>query len=129
MEIKVTTILNRYAFYIGIFAIIVCIVTWWMDLSEMVIQCPYCRVQRTMIGFLGILAILPRHRNGILRYLSYLFAFFGANISGDQMFLSIKTGNFPTMNAWLAMGAFILIGVLTIITHYRYLKCNKVTGH
>lgn len=122
MEIKITDFINRFGFYIGVFAIMACLITWWMDLSGLVFPCPYCRVQRTMIGLLGFLAILPKHRNGLLRYLSYLLAFFGADISVDQMFLSIKSGAFPTTNAMLAMSAFILMGILTIITHYRFSK-------
>ncbi len=125
MEIKVTRILNENAAFIGIFAIATCVVTWGMDLSEMVIQCPYCRVQRTMIGFLGVLAILPKHRNGILRYLAYLLAFSGADISVDQIFLSIKSGNFPTINATLAMSALVFIGMLAIINHYRFIQISK----
>lgn len=122
MSIKLTKLLNQNGFAIGVFSIIICLVTWGLDLSEIVIQCPYCRVQRTMIGILGIMAILPKHRNGLLRYGAYFLAFFGADISVDQMFISIKSGYFPTVNALLAMSAFVIIGILTIINHYRYLK-------
>lgn len=120
MTIKITEQLNQYGVAIGLFAIVCCLVTWGLDLSEMVIQCPYCRVQRTMIGVLGVMAILPKHRNGLLRYAAYSLTFFGADISVDQMFLSIKSGDFPTVNALLAMSAFTILGVLCIVNHHRY---------
>ncbi len=113
-------ILKRYNTLIAFFAIATCLFTWGLDLSTLVEHCPYCRVQRTAIGVLGIIALLPKHKNALLRYSCYLIAFFAADISGDQIFLSIKAGIFPTLDAFLAICAFVFIGILTLMNHRRY---------
>jgi disulfide bond formation protein DsbB len=120
----VSKLLMKYRIAIILIAIIACIFTWYLDLAGLVFKCPYCRVQRTIIGLLAIIGLLPDHKNSLLRYICYLLAFFGADVSGDQIFLSIKVGMFPTINSILASCAFVLIGALTVITHYRFSENN-----
>lgn len=119
-------ILRKYHTALAWLAVLACLFTWYLDLANHVHACPYCRVERTIIGILGVIALLPKHQSVVLCYMCYLLAFFGADIAGDQVFLSIKAGTFPTLNAMFASLGFIFIGVLTVINHYRYAsKHNK----
>ena len=119
---KITRFLKRYHTHIAWLAIASSLLTWGLDFTHVVFQCPYCRVQRTVIGLLGLIALLPQHKNTVLRYSCYLIAFLGADISGDQIFLHVKHGTYLSFSLVLAVGAFVLIGVLTVINHYRFLK-------
>ena len=44
---------------IGFIAIVICLGAWALEWAGAVYICPYCRVQRTVIGILGLLLILP----------------------------------------------------------------------
>jgi hypothetical protein len=105
-------ILKKCRILLAILAIVACLVTWYLDIADIVIHCPYCRVQRTMIGALGVLLLLPSFFPTAQRIIALVLGFFGADISGDQMFLSIKAGTFPTTNFWIALCALILIILL-----------------
>lgn len=97
---------------LAILGILISAFTWYLDLSGLVNQCAYCRVQRTMIGVAAIVMLLPMHSyfTAILqRFLGVSFVFIGASIAVDQMFLAIREGTFPTYNSWLAIGAFVFL--------------------
>lgn len=114
---KLSDLLNQYRLVLALFAILACVGTWYIDLAGHVLACPYCQVQRTMIGLLGIVLLIPRQKSLILRLISYGFAIFGLDIAGDQMFISIKNATFPTINFGLSLGAFMLIGILVYSIH------------
>lgn len=76
---------------IGFIAIVICIGTWVMDLTGAVYLCPYCRTQRTIIGILGLILILPISRHWISRYCSVVIGFFGANVAATQHFFRYKS--------------------------------------
>jgi hypothetical protein len=100
---------------LGVLAILVCIVTWWIDLSGMVHECVYCRTQRTAIGLVGFIMLLPDPRRWWLRYPALCIGFLGAHVASAQLFLVIRNLNAgePSnpVNMILAAGALaILIG-------------------
>jgi len=122
MEKKLSDLLIQYRLVLALLAVAACIVTWYIDLAGYVLACPYCQVQRTMIGLLGIILLISRQKSLLLKLVSYGFAIFGLDIAGDQMFLSIKNATFPTINFGLSLGAFILIGILTYTIHIWHRK-------
>ena len=73
--------LLRYRIVLGILALIVCAATWALDLTELVYECPFCRAQRTVIGLLGLIILLPWYRHWLSRYLAAIFAVFGESLS------------------------------------------------
>jgi len=100
---------------LGALAILVCAVTWWIDLAGWVYECVYCRTQRTAIGLVGILMVLPDPRRWWIRYGAAAICFLGASIAVDQLFLVIRNINagkpFGLLNLILASGAlFTLVG-------------------
>ena len=100
---------------LGVFAILVSLVTWAIDLSGWVYACPYCRVQRTAIGVVGILMALPDPRIWWIRYGAAAVCFLGAHVAAAQIFLVFRnmTSGQPSnpLNLVLATGAlFILAG-------------------
>lgn len=97
---------------LAIIGVFIAAFTWYLDLSDLVNPCAYCRVQRTIIGIAAIVMLLPMrsYLTAILqRFLGVLLVFFGASISVAQMFLAIHDGTFPTYSSWLAMGAFVFL--------------------
>ena len=107
--------LSRNLRLLGALAVLVCIVTWWIDLSGLVHECVYCRTQRTAIGLVGLIMLLPDPRRWWLRYPALCIGFLGAHVAAAQLFLVIRNLNAgdPSnpMNMILAAGALgILIG-------------------
>lgn len=108
-------LLTRNLRWLGLFAIFLCVSTWALDLAELVHPCVYCRTQRTAIGLVGVIMMLPDPRLWWARYLAVVLCFFGANISVAQLFLIVKSVNagepFGGLNLFMASGAlFTLIG-------------------
>ena len=100
---------------LGVIAILVCIVTWAIDLGGWVYACPYCRVQRSAIGLVGILMLMPDPRIWWIRYGAAAVCFLGAHVAAAQIFLVFRnlTSGQPSnpVNLILASGAlFILVG-------------------
>ena len=100
---------------LGVLAILVAIVTWYLDLAGLVWECPYCRVQRSAIGIVGVLMLLPNPRAWWVRYGGVTICFLGAHVASAQIFLVFRnvTSGQPS-NPWnliLATGAlFCLVG-------------------
>ena len=105
---------------LGYLAIVISLVTWWIDLAGLVNECVYCRTQRTAIGLVGLLMILPDPRKWWIRYVAAAICFLGASVAADQLFLIIRAVNaakaFSWLNLVLATGAlFMLIGQAFLI--------------
>lgn len=62
---------------VAIAAIVICALAWASELAGMVYICPYCRVQRTVIGLLGIILLLPFARHWIAKYIALVLDFLG----------------------------------------------------
>lgn len=62
-----------------------------MDLTGVVYLCPYCRVQRTVIGILGTLLVLPISGHWIIRYCFAVIGFFWASVAASQHFFRYKS--------------------------------------
>lgn len=100
---------------LGVLAILISGITWVIDLAGWVHECPYCRVQRTAIGVVGILMLLPDPRAWWVRYGAAAICFLGAHVAAAQIFLVFRnlTSGQPSnpVNLVLATGAlFILVG-------------------
>ncbi|MCK0097955.1 hypothetical protein MWU38_01045 [Qipengyuania sp. S6317L1] len=118
-------ILLRYRLWVGLLAILICAATWTVDLLDLVYNCPYCRAQRTVIGLLGLLLLMPNLRFWLVRYLSAVFAVFGLGVATTQHFggyARMNKGEFEWgemwfINPWLLSGAaiFIITGLVLLI--------------
>ncbi|CCQ12597.1 hypothetical protein PALB_35360 [Pseudoalteromonas luteoviolacea B = ATCC 29581] len=123
---------TKHARWIGLFAIIACIAAWAVELSGLVYVCPYCRVQRTVIGFLGVILVTPLAWHWIAKYVALVVGFFGLSVAADQHFMGwkkISAGTFE-FNQNLAADPFILSGLaLTFITAlvFLILQSKQVT--
>ncbi|WP_077148193.1 hypothetical protein [Sphingopyxis sp. KK2] len=125
----VPDLLLRHRRAVGVAAIVLALLTWTVDLTGLVYQCPYCRVQRTMIGVLGMLLMLPNPAHWLVRYLSAIFALFGLAVASAQHFRGwqrIMGGEFEWgeqwyVNAWMLSGfaIFILTALLLLIWRWR----------
>lgn len=117
-------LLLRYRVWVGLLAIVVCGVTWAVDLTGVVYECPYCRVQRSVIGILGLLLLVPWYSHWLNRYLAAVFAVFGLQVAGAQHFMGwakISGGKFEWgdvwfINPWLLSGcALFIISALVLL--------------
>ncbi len=107
--------LNRNLRLLGVVAILVCLSTWAIDLGGLVHECVYCRTERTAIGLVGVLMLLPDPRQWWVRWPGAVFCFFGAHVAVAQLFLIVKSINsgdaFGKLNLFMASGAlFTLCG-------------------
>lgn len=129
-------ILLRHRRWVGLAAILLAAATWTIDLTGLVYACPYCRVQRTVIGLLGLLLLLPNPGHWLIRYLSAVFAVFGLSVGATQHFRGwsrIMAGEFTWgeqwyVNAWVLSGAalFIITGLTLLI--WRWRRAEGATG-
>lgn len=110
---------------IGLICIAICAATWAVDLLGMVYPCPYCRVERSVIGVLGLFMLFRNHHNWIMLYVASVIGFMGANTAAAQNFLrwiKISGGEFKISDPFyfdnfLLSGAalFIIIGQLWLM--------------
>ncbi|EKE17579.1 MAG: hypothetical protein ACD_10C00383G0002 [uncultured bacterium] len=97
--------------------LLISLATWGMDALSIVAPCSYCRVQRTVIGLLGLVLLLPYARCIWLRYGGNVVALFGAVVAAMQHFngwndLSKGAFNFSTP---LYADSFVLSGFALVI--------------
>lgn len=93
---------------VGIVTLLISISTWVLDLSNLVEACIYCRNERTIIGLLAIILLLPKHRF-ISTYLAVTLGFYGAYVAADQIFNNM-------LDAKIGIFFILAIGALFIIT-------------
>jgi disulfide bond formation protein DsbB len=114
---------------IGIATLLIAIATWVMDINGWVYPCPYCRTQRTAIGLLGIVLLLPFLHHWAVRWFSAVVASLGIVVAAMQNFNHIKNifaGTFSLGEGWylhpfLLSGAalFILTGQFMLIVESK----------
>lgn len=98
--------------WIGLFAIALCIIAWALEISGNVYICPYCRVQRTVIGILGGVLLLPFAYHWIVKYISLVIGIFGIVVACNQHFMGwkkISSGKFQ-FNDNIFIDPFLLSG-------------------
>ena len=112
-------LLLRHRGIVGSVAIAIAIITWAVDLAGLVYECPFCRTQRTVIGLLGVLLMLPNPAHWLARYLSAVFAVFGLSVASTQHFrgwANIMSGEFTWGERWYIhpwMLSGFAIGIIT----------------
>ncbi len=100
---------------LGLIAIFISAFTWGLELAHFVPACPYCQTQRTMMGLLGILMVLPNYRY-ISLYLAVVFGVYGIHVSCMQIFNNFKTQTFMNEFFPLASAAlFIMVGQVLML--------------
>lgn len=129
MRATLPDLLLRYRVIVALLAIVVCGVTWAVDLAGVVYVCPYCRAQRTVIGILGLLLLMPWYAHWLNRYIAAVVAVFGLQVAGAQHFMGwarISGGEFEWgevwfINPWLLSGCalFIIIALVLLIWRDR----------
>jgi disulfide bond formation protein DsbB len=100
---------------IALMAIAISIIAWGMDLAAMVYECPYCRVERSVIGILGLILILPLSFHWIGKYAALVIGFFGAVVGANQHFMGWKKISAGEFHLKLPVDPFILSGLAVII--------------
>ncbi|WP_422133256.1 disulfide bond formation protein B [Endozoicomonas sp. ALD040] len=109
-----TLVMSRYIRPLGWIAIAICAVTWWMDLTEIVKTCPFCRTERTAIGLLGVLMVLPHYRY-ISIFLTCLFSVVGLVTASQHLFLMIKSWHFSLNTPLVIIALCLLCGELLLL--------------
>ena len=113
--------LHHHLRWIALAAIAISVLTWAVDLAGLVYACPYCRSQRTVIGLLGALLLLPLPALGhwAVRWLATVLAVFGAQVASRQHFggwSKLSAGEFALAQKWW-IDPFLLSGIaLFLIT-------------
>ncbi|WDD97572.1 hypothetical protein [Thalassomonas actiniarum] len=82
---------------LGAFFLVVSLLAWISDWTGLVYVCPYCRLQRTVIGILGFLMMFRGLHNIITIFIASVLGFMGAHVAAAQNFmgwLKINKGTF-----------------------------------
>lgn len=121
--------LHRRVRLIAAAAILLSAVTWAVDLAGLVYVCPFCRAQRTVIGLLGLLMLLPDLRHWLVRWLAAVLAVFGLVVAVTQHFSHwrrINAGEFAfrepiVVDPFLLSGAaiFIITGLVLLVFSWK----------
>ncbi|MEM7730087.1 MAG: hypothetical protein AAF311_12560 [Pseudomonadota bacterium] len=109
--------LLKYRRWIGAAAILLCIWAWSVDLLGWTYVCPFCRVQRTVIGLLGLLMLFPVYGHWFARYVSAILGAFGIVVASTQHFggwRRLSAGEFK-LQAPIYYDSFLLSGVALCI--------------
>lgn len=129
MDDKLLSWLYANRMIVGGVAVLNSVVTWSVELMGLVYVCPFCRTQRTVIGLLGILILLPSMTHWISKYFAAVFAALGLVVAVTQHFrgwVRIMNGEFEWgenwyVNSWMLSGfaLFIITGLLLYIWTHR----------
>lgn len=114
-------------------AVLVSLLAWAVEWSGMAYVCPYCRVQRTVIGVLGLLTLFARPGSLIVPWLSYTaggFAFVVAAMQHFNGWKRISAGDFTFneqwyIDPWLLSGCAMLILVAQLMLVQVALKTPR----
>lgn len=105
--------LNGHLKILGVLSILICIGTWAIDLAEWVQPCAFCRTQRTAIGIVGILMLLPNPRAWWVRWPAACLCYFGAHVGSQQLFMILYAIDehkpWGKVNFVMASGALIIL--------------------
>ena len=114
-------------FWLGFFALVASVIAWTAEFTGIVYVCPYCQVQRTIIGLLGVVLMTPLSRIGISQFFSTVIGFFGAVVAANQQFLAwkkISDGTFSFKDN-LVIDPFILSGLAMTFILFQLLVLNN----
>ncbi len=90
---------------------------WTMEWTGIVEPCIYCQIERSVIGLLGVLLILP-FRNWWTRYAGSVIALFGAATAAAQHlngWKAIQDGSFAGFDPLYANGFLLSAAALVLI--------------
>ncbi|MHA6890033.1 hypothetical protein [Ralstonia pseudosolanacearum] len=112
--------LNRTIKFSAIASITIGIVAWTMDLTGLIYECPYCRVQRTAIGIVGLMMLTPFVKSIVVNWSARSVAGLGFVVAAQMHFLMIKDVLDGKMeDALMAIwenGLFLSAGAMLILT-------------
>lgn len=80
------TIAPKWLYLAAGLSILVSLLAWSVEWSGLAYVCPYCRVQRTVIGVLGLLMLFARPGGLIVPWLAYTSGGFAFVVAAMQHF-------------------------------------------
>lgn len=101
---------------VGMAILAIAIAAWAIDLSGLIYNCPYCRVQRTALALASIVLIFRLDRYLLGRFVATIFVIFGLIVAIMQHFNSIKkmnSGEYDWSALWIG-SPWILSGLAVI---------------
>ncbi|AWH54856.1 hypothetical protein C1924_17545 [Stenotrophomonas sp. ESTM1D_MKCIP4_1] len=105
-------------------AVLISLLAWAIEWSGLAYVCPYCRVQRTVIGLLGVLLLFARPGGIVVPWLAYTsggFAFVVAAMQHFNGWKRISAGSFSLNEQWyidpwlLSGGAMLMLVALMML--------------
>ncbi|MEN5285921.1 hypothetical protein ABE494_08240 [Stenotrophomonas lactitubi] len=111
----------------GAVCVVICIAAWSIEWSGYAYVCPYCRVQRSVIGILGLMMLVGRPRNFLACHLSLVMGGFAFVVAATQHFMGwkmISAGTFEFSEQWY-LNSTLLSAVAMIILSGQVLLLSQ----
>ena len=118
------TIPPKVLYTAAVVAVSISLLAWAVEWSGLAYVCPYCRVQRTVIGLLGGLLLFARPGGIVVPWLAYTsggFAFVVAAMQHFNGWKRISAGTFRLNEQWyidpwlLSGGAMLMLAALMML--------------
>lgn len=118
------TIPQKVLYTAAAVAMLISLTAWAVEWSGLAYVCPYCRVQRTVIGLLGVLLLFARPGGIVVPWLAYTSGGFGFVVAAMQHFNGwkrISAGTFSLNAQWyidpwlLSGGAMLMLVALMML--------------
>jgi len=118
------TIPQKVLYTAAALAVLISLLAWAVEWSGLAYVCPYCRVQRTVIGLLGVLLPFARPGGIVVPWLAYTsggFAFVVAAMQHFNGWKRISAGTFSLNAQWyidpwlLSGGAMLMLVALMML--------------
>jgi len=120
--------LKELNLFIGTFTILLSLVTWLTELIGWVGVCPYCQVERSIIGIVGVIMLLP-HKKYISAMSSGLLIFIGMHVASSHIFMHFKNSSYSLDKTSLVIAALIIMTVQISLVIARNFEAVNTNSH
>lgn len=116
-------VFNRNCKKMGFILTLLSLAAWMTEWVGLVNVCPYCQVERTIIGILGIMMMLEI-RPFIANSLTVLFGFIGMQVATSQLFMHFHENSYSEKTPMVIAALIIMTGQIVTLLY----RANNVSS-
>lgn len=111
-------------FLFAVITILISLITWSMDLLTLVHACISCRIERTIMGLLGIIMLLPWVPR-LIKFGTYGLGFFGSYAASNQILYNLTRYQ---LTGELIMACCALMIIIIQVFYIHLKKDNNLSS-